>query len=262
VGCPLHSWPKFLQALHVILQASVVTFRACNYSLFRVSSLLKPFTQLYRQPSLSQLYFGFFSQNQIHSQQHIQVHTSFFVTISQHFSHHPFEAWSNISVHVLNAVFALFEILFSNSPPAPWFTLLFNALFLAAYLGVAYITYATQGFYGAYPPFPFSFCNLIHSLSPLAVYAFLNPSKQHGKLAAYIIGIFLGQVIIFSIVRGIVVLRERWAWKSGRVLNLGGGFGEDGVTREVGTDDDEWEEIRRSSEPANLEAEKTTERMA
>jgi hypothetical protein len=57
------------------------------------------------------------------------------------------------------------------------------------------------------------------------------------------------------------VLRERWAWKSGRVLNIGGGLGEDGPSREAG-DDDEWEEIRRSSEPANVEAEKTTDRIA
>ncbi len=56
------------------------------------------------------------------------------------------------------------------------------------------------------------------------------------------------------------MLRERWAWKSGRVLNMGGGLGKDGVSREVG--DDEWEEIRRSSEPANVEAEKATERIA
>ena len=40
-------------------------------------------------------------------------------------------------------------------------------------------------------------------------YSFLDPKKQGKKLAAYIIGIALGQIIIFLIVRGIIVVRER-----------------------------------------------------
>ena len=56
-------------------------------------------------------------------------------------------AWDAISVHALNIVFALFEILLTNSPPAPWLTLPFGLFFLAGYLGIAYITHATQGFY-------------------------------------------------------------------------------------------------------------------
>ena len=48
----------------------------------------------------------------------------------------------------------------------------------AFYLGVAYITHATQGIY---------------------VYRFLNPS--HGPiLAAYIVGILVGSIIVFAIV--------------------------------------------------------------
>jgi hypothetical protein len=46
------------------------------------------------------------------------------------------------------------------------------------YLGVAYITHATQGLY---------------------VYSFLNPSKGP-ILAAYIIGILVGTVLVFCIV--------------------------------------------------------------
>jgi hypothetical protein len=46
------------------------------------------------------------------------------------------------------------------------------------YLGVAYITYDTQGFY---------------------VYSFLNPSKGP-VLAAYIIGILVGTVFVFCVV--------------------------------------------------------------
>lgn len=50
-------------------------------------------------------------------------------------------------MHIFNTVFALTEIFMTNSPPAPWLTLAFGILFLAGYLGVAYITHATQGFY-------------------------------------------------------------------------------------------------------------------
>lgn len=51
-------------------------------------------------------------------------------------------------------------------------------LIVACYLGVAYITKATQGFY---------------------VYSFLNPSKGP-ILAAYIVGILAGSIIVFVIV--------------------------------------------------------------
>jgi hypothetical protein len=69
---------------------------------------------------------------------------------------HPPQAWYNISAHALNTPFALFEILFSNTPPAPWITLPCGLLILAAYLGVAYITKADQGFYSAFFPISFS----------------------------------------------------------------------------------------------------------
>ena len=44
--------------------------------------------------------------------------------------------------------------------------------------------------------------------SPQA-YSFLNPKKQGKKLAIYIVGIAIGQVIIFCIVVGILHLRKR-----------------------------------------------------
>jgi hypothetical protein len=49
------------------------------------------------------------------------------------------------------------------------------------YLGLAYVTYATQGFY---------------------VYSFLNPSKG-AILAAYIVGILVGAIIVFAIANGV-----------------------------------------------------------
>jgi len=171
-GYPLQHWPRFLQALHVILQSTVVTFPIIVTVVFWVL-LADPTT------------FGDL-----------------------------FSSWSNISIHALNTLFALIEILLTNSPPAPWLTLIPCLLFMVGYLGVAYITHATQGIY---------------------TYSFLDPHKQGAKLAAYIVGIAVGEIIVFSLVRGIVVLRERWAVKTGRVL-----LAQEGGSEGNG---DDWEEV-------------------
>jgi len=154
VGYPLQQWPKFLQALHVTLQATITTLPIL---------VTVVFWALLASPS----------------------------TFSTSYS-----SWSNLSVHAFNTVFALTEILLSNSPPAPWFTTVPCILVLVGYLGVAYITHATQGIY---------------------TYGFLDPKKQGALLAAYIAGIGIFALIVFFLVRGIVVLRQRWAEKAGRV---------------------------------------------
>lgn len=191
VGYPLQRWPRFLQALHVILQSSVTTF-----------------------PLLVTI-----------------VYWSLLATSSSFATR--YSAWSNVSVHALNSGFALFETLLSNSPPMPWCTIPFNILILAGYLGIAYVTHATQGFY---------------------TYAFLDPTKQHAKLAAYIIGIAVGEIIVFAIVRGIAVLREQWAVKHGRVLRVSEKEGHDGwqgvgASSRGPSNEEEWEEIQRPSGP-------------
>lgn len=56
-------------------------------------------------------------------------------------------AYSNVAKHALNAVFALFEILLTNAGVLPWWDLPVAIVILGGYLGVAYITYETQGFY-------------------------------------------------------------------------------------------------------------------
>ena len=100
----------------------------------------------------------------------------------------PRSTWSNISKHALNSLYVVFEILFSAVGKQPWSHLIFivlflgtpllsNNLILACYLGVAYITKATQGIY---------------------VYSFLNPSKG-AVLAAYIVGILAGSIVVFVI---------------------------------------------------------------
>jgi len=129
------------------------------------------------------------------------------------------DSWENISIHALNTPFALFEILLTNAPPAPWLTLPFHILFLVGYLGVAYITHATQGFY---------------------TYSFLDPHIQHGFLAAYIVGFAVGEIIVFALARGVVVLRQRLAIRLGRLAKDDGVIGEG-----AGEAIDEWTEIER-----------------
>jgi len=50
----------------------------------------------------------------------------------------------------MNSGFALFEILMTNASPSPWSHIIPGFLLLVCYLGVAYITHATQGFYSMF----------------------------------------------------------------------------------------------------------------
>lgn len=82
----------------------------------------------------------------------------------------------------------------------------------------------------------------------------MDPTKQHAKLAAYIIGIAVGEIIVFAIVRGIAVLREQWAVKHGRVLRVSEKEGHDGwqgvgASSRGPSNEEEWEEIQRPSGP-------------
>ena len=84
---------------------------------------------------------------------------------------------------------ALLEIILPTTNTPPWLHLVFLILLLAAYLGLAYVTYATQGFYA---------------------YGFLNPDNGAGHLAAYIVGIAVACAVIFLIVWGLVWIRRRF----------------------------------------------------
>ncbi|EJU05333.1 hypothetical protein DACRYDRAFT_74529 [Dacryopinax primogenitus] len=97
-----------------------------------------------------------------------------------------YSTWEEITVHILNGVFALFELIFSNIQPMPWGHIVFILIGLALYLGVAYITRASQGFY---------------------TYSFLNPTAQGSLLAGYIVGIAVGGAVVFIVVRYIIVFR-------------------------------------------------------
>lgn len=58
-----------------------------------------------------------------------------------------FSTWSNISEHALNSVFAFSEILLPRSEPHPWINMVPLVVLLACYLGLAYVSHATEGFY-------------------------------------------------------------------------------------------------------------------
>ncbi|KAH9923972.1 uncharacterized protein BXZ73DRAFT_50715 [Epithele typhae] len=99
-----------------------------------------------------------------------------------------YSRWDNISVHAMNSVFLLVEVLLTNMPPSPWTHLPICIVLLGGYLGVAYITHATQGFYS---------------------YSFLDPAKEHAMLAAYIVGIAVAECVAFALVQGLTLLRLR-----------------------------------------------------
>ena len=83
----------------------------------------------------------------------------------------------------MNSLWAVLEIFLSRVGPMPWIHIPFLVLLLAGYLGVAYITKATQGFY---------------------TYNFLDPKTDgSGMVAAYIVGIPIGICILFVIIAGI-----------------------------------------------------------
>ncbi|KAG6807600.1 hypothetical protein H0H92_006958 [Tricholoma furcatifolium] len=143
---PLQKWPRPLQMLHVVLEATIATYPIVVTVVFWA----------------------------------ILADPSVFASVES--------AWENISLHILNLVFAVCEILLTNIPPLPWLTLPFGIFFLACYLGLAYITYATQHFYP---------------------YAFLDPKKEKAFLAAYVLGILIGYCIVFVLIRYLIVLRAR-----------------------------------------------------
>ncbi|KAK3945414.1 hypothetical protein QBC46DRAFT_455581 [Diplogelasinospora grovesii] len=111
-----------------------------------------------------------------------------------------FDAWSNLSRHALNSVFASFEIIVPRTNPPPAVHMLWIILILALYLSLAYLTHATKGFYP---------------------YDFLDPVKQKGYVAAYVFGIAVGSLIIFGIVWGLIWLRK---WITEKKLHMDGKF--------------------------------------
>ncbi|KAK8164184.1 hypothetical protein IWX90DRAFT_251084 [Phyllosticta citrichinensis] len=100
-----------------------------------------------------------------------------------------FAAWYNTTAHALNSVFALVEIVLPRTQIRPWWHIGPLIFLLACYLGLAYVTHATEGFY---------------------VYSFLDvQANGSGVVAGYCFGIAIGCFIIFALVDGIIWARVK-----------------------------------------------------
>ncbi|KAM3437008.1 hypothetical protein NHJ13734_004855 [Beauveria thailandica] len=121
-----------------------------------------------------------------------------------------YDAWSNVSEHALNSFFALFELLLARVAPPLWIHALWLIVILLGYLSVAFITLADQGWY---------------------TYRFLDHDKVGGRgyVAAYIVGIAVGILIIFVVVWAIIRLR---VWVTEQKLGMEGKFVGQGHSRD------------------------------
>ncbi|KAN0062904.1 hypothetical protein ACQY0O_004725 [Thecaphora frezii] len=121
----------------------------------------------------------------------------------------PYSSYSNMSKHALNLFISQLDvIILGRAPMRPWWHLLLVVLMIAGYVGVAYITYAMQGFY---------------------TYDFLNQGEHGtGSVIIYVIGIGVGTVISFMIGQFLIFLRESvaarlqrsGAWGSARIAGV------------------------------------------
>ena len=73
-------------------------------------------------------------------------------------------------------------------------------------------------------------------ISLLPAYNFLDATLQGPKLARYIVGIPVGEVILFCLVKGAETWRERWAVRNGLVLEL-----------DPTVDEEDWQHVERPS---------------
>ncbi|KAH7073911.1 hypothetical protein BKA63DRAFT_43205 [Paraphoma chrysanthemicola] len=103
-----------------------------------------------------------------------------------------FEQWINISVHGLNSVFAIVEIVLPATQAPPITHLSIVLLVLSVYLGLAYITRYTQGFY---------------------VYEWMNPAHGNASVILHVLGYAGGMIAIFVIVRYAISMRNMLAEK-------------------------------------------------
>lgn len=117
----------------------------------------------------------------------------------------------------MNSIFAFFELVFTRTNPRPWIHLLFLIVILAFYLGLAYLTRYTQGFY---------------------VYSFLDPGNGTGKLVGHVFGILAGIIVIFLITNGLMWLRK---WFTEKKMGMTGKFH---AGRPIGHGDVELEAAR------------------
>ncbi|CAK4027461.1 Hypothetical predicted protein [Lecanosticta acicola] len=102
-----------------------------------------------------------------------------------------FAQWINISVHGLNSLFTIFEVVFSAArPPAFLGHLLVVMLVLSMYLGLAYLSKATADFYP---------------------YAWMDPQFGWQGIVAHVFGYAGGMIGIYSVVWGVKWITSRIA---------------------------------------------------
>ncbi|KAF2249460.1 hypothetical protein BU26DRAFT_426775 [Trematosphaeria pertusa] len=103
---------------------------------------------------------------------------------------HRFEQWINISVHGLNSLFAIVEIVLPATAPPPWTHISILLVVLSMYLGLAYLTRFTGGFY---------------------VYEWMNPAHGWVSIVVHIACYTAGILCIFVLVQGVIRLRNKLA---------------------------------------------------
>lgn len=124
-----------------------------------------------------------------------------------------FEQWMNLSVHGLNSVFAVIEIVLPATQPVPLTHLSVVLLVLSVYLGLAYLTRWTQGFY---------------------VYEWMNPAHGNWSIVAHIAGYAGGMVAIFFLVRFAIIARNKMAGR--KELTRSEGLREKAIRLDDGSD--------------------------
>jgi hypothetical protein len=98
-----------------------------------------------------------------------------------------YEQWINISVHGLNSLFAIVEIVLPATNPLPWTHISVLLGILSLYLGLAYLTRLTQGFY---------------------VYEWMNPAHGNTSIVLHIVAYTAAIVVIFVTVSICIWLRD------------------------------------------------------
>jgi hypothetical protein len=101
-----------------------------------------------------------------------------------------FEQWIIISVHGLNSIFAITEIVLPATAPLPCTHLVVLLGVLSVYLGLAYLTRYTQGWY---------------------VYEWLNPEHGYTSIVLHVLGYAGAMAAIFFVVRYAIVARNMFA---------------------------------------------------
>ncbi|KAE8350608.1 hypothetical protein BDV28DRAFT_35904 [Aspergillus coremiiformis] len=102
-----------------------------------------------------------------------------------------FTAWSNLSQHGLNSLYAILELILPATNPHPLMTFPFLVFFLLLYVSLAYLTYHTEGFY---------------------TYSFLDPGghgQNRARVAAYCFIILAAIVIIFVLTWCVIWVRRK-----------------------------------------------------